>query len=545
MRSELQSVADAIQQQLDSDCQIAWDEEKRATLIREITEAHPGTAADLKELLETAEYPDTVPFDQAIRVDTVRICVRMIQQVHSDTMTLLEIAKGQQFPWYVRQEALFCLCNPPCANLPTNFEWSSIIDIVVSNETGELRSAALDVITSHRHVEALPRIQSIELSGSPDGRLENWFDGQSKLQMARAALGDSGMYINTIQKTFNPWSHTKQDAYRSMQALAETHGGLVNVAKAIAADAGITTKESEEDIWVSLSSYPNFAVQRWAIENLETRSDRSVSHCVDQLGSSDWGVRKSASDALVRTKSISIDHQLRDVFGNEAVSQVLRSWAANTLIRRGNDAFDLFDVSSQETRELWRVPWPFPIDERIRTAIVSHYAIDSEEGTDIRYLIEAELLDQPDYDDPKAASDRNRLVGALREAGIPVTAAKECGDYHQQGGGTFWVVNLGDESDSNQLFVSTLGPFASYINVQRHQSETSSSTSWEPASSTEDLPAAKQVKEMQLCQQIATNCGYIWIEGDGLFQSVPGLNVYFFGNREPLRLYDLVYYWQD
>ena len=544
MKIRLQAIADAIQQRLDQDLQILWDNKKSDKLVEEIINDHQCAVADLVELLKSAKYPDDHPIEDAIRVDTARMCVRLVDQIDDGHSALLTIGKDTELPWYVRQEALLCLAKIQFGRMPENFDWTAVLEIVTSRSEGEVRAAALDVLTAHRRKEMLSQIQGVKPT--------NWFDGEDKLLLARAALGDPQMLVTVIQKCFDPWTHKRTRAHHTLQSITESHGGITNLGRLLAESTGLSLQQemSADEIWMALQEHTDLFVRRWALEKLSMKSPDQLLHCLEQLGHSDWAIRKTASDALVRAEETKLPDsdlhaQLHHRLHNSELSHTARSWSAYTLIRRGVSARELVD-QLPSCDELWLTPWSFGVDQRVRNAIVANYANESEEGTDVRYQIEAALANDPcTYEETTSTDDRNRLIESLKEARVPVTAVQECGELYQQGCGTYWVIDLGDQLDSNRLYVSTLGPFVSFIDVERCQSETSSSTSWDFPESVDDLNNEAAKSEMKTCHRVAEECGYIWIDGKTASQFVPGLNVYFFGNREPLMLRDLIYYWQD
>ena len=51
--------------------------------------------------------------------------------------------------------------------------------------------------------------------------------------------------------------------------------------------------------------------------------------------------------------------------------------------------------------------------------------------------------------------------------------------------------------------------------------------------------------KLEKARSIAESVGVKWLKEDQLGDMLPGLNVYFFGSREPLNLMNLLFYWQD
>ncbi|MGW7285574.1 hypothetical protein ACWGH4_08765 [Streptomyces sp. NPDC054847] len=103
----------------------------------------------------------------------------------------------------------------------------------------------------------------------------------------------------------------------------------------------------------------------------------------------------------------------------------------------------------------------------------------------------------------------------LTAAGLSPESPVSCGDHYQQGGGTYHYVNYGEDDDA--VLISTLGPFATGDR---------GGTSGEAR---EALEAA----------------GFRWFDEATSDITVTDLCVYYFGDRKPLSVGTLLFYWQD
>ena len=165
-------------------------------------------------------------------------------------------------------------------------------------------------------------------------------------------------------------------------------------------------------------------------------------------------------------------------------------WALAVLAARGEPIEDHWAALGRPRVEVPGVP------DDVRAAIVRQY-VPGTRDTDPRWMLEAACLPaEPPHDVLTEA------LAALApfDPATPVTA----GDHHRQGEGTYHVV----DTAAGRVMVSTLGRF--------YWSET-----------IPDLPGFRRIDDTL---------------GSIVFT---GLSVYFFGDREPLTVHDLLFYWQD
>jgi hypothetical protein len=173
----------------------------------------------------------------------------------------------------------------------------------------------------------------------------------------------------------------------------------------------------------------------------------------------------------------------------------------------------------------------------LRRAIVQCWSENSEPGTDVRWLVEGQTLPPlPTYEPPF-----EQLKAALEQRGLTTVGPLSSGELYKQGRGTFWVLQskttYGDKLYFFTLYLTMLGPFA-YLNVL---------TSDDDGASSADIPSNKLNPEETrriYCEAIEAT-GLTLLENQVTNYVFPGLNIYYFGNREPLPVSDLLYYWQD
>ncbi|MFK7992447.1 MAG: hypothetical protein AB8I08_40875 [Sandaracinaceae bacterium] len=150
------------------------------------------------------------------------------------------------------------------------------------------------------------------------------------------------------------------------------------------------------------------------------------------------------------------------------------------------------------------------VPEAIRLAILREY-LPAQRDTDPRLLIEGLLLPDAPRDEEERPTHAWAAHAALEQAGFSPSAPISAGQEYQQGAGTYHVVRTAQFS----VTVSDLGP---WLDSEEAPSEALAALA---AAGLEALDAVL------------------------LGRTVEGLPVYFFGERKPLPVSDLLFYWQD
>ncbi|RSN46684.1 hypothetical protein DMH08_35480 [Actinomadura sp. WAC 06369] len=175
-------------------------------------------------------------------------------------------------------------------------------------------------------------------------------------------------------------------------------------------------------------------------------------------------------------------------------------WALAVLHRRGHGVRAAWEGLGSPRVELPGVP------ADVRAAIVRRH-VPGQRGTDPRWLVEAALL-EPEPDG-RAEADLRRAVRALAGAGLEPGDPRPEAAVRGTGHDTFHVV----ETAAGTVHVSTLGPFAECRDGRP--------------------------------REVLRAAGFTCVDGALAETVVEGLHVYFFGDRGPLRVRDLLFYWQD
>lgn len=191
---------------------------------------------------------------------------------------------------------------------------------------------------------------------------------------------------------------------------------------------------------------------------------------------------------------------------DQAPTTEAKLWAACALHRLGGGLAEIRAIDESLGRPRVEVSG---VDDEIRTAIVGEYAPRSKARTDPRWRLEAicaEPVPAPDED-----AQLRRATAALASASLAPKPPVSCGEDAGQGGGTYHVI----EHLGGRVCVSTLGRFVT--------------------GGDGNLGARGALEA----------AGFRWIDGELGSIVVSGLCVYYFGNREPLDVRTLLFYWQD
>ncbi|MFF5973963.1 hypothetical protein ACFY7C_20780 [Streptomyces sp. NPDC012769] len=332
-------------------------------------------------------------------------------------------------------------------------------------ETGEVRIALLDLLSDR--TELLPWLRhedrSAESYGLPEAVLK-----------ARGLLGDRTAARELATLAFSPWWHRQRLGEAGLEELVERYG-----AEAIVADLGEDRPEDRA-----------FAVwMRYRAEGDVTPyladPDRRVAYVAHEL-------------AMDRNRLLA--------YLDRAPTTEAAVWAVCALHRITEDPEETRRLDERLGRPRVEVDG---LDEELRRAIVHEYAPGCGRPSDPRWRLEALCTEPPARPDP--VGQPAQAAAVLAAAGLEPKPPVSCGEHHQQGDGTYHVI----ECDGEDVLVSTLGRF-----VMSHD---------------EDHAARIPLEE----------AGFRWIERETADTEVTDLYVYYFGGRGPRDVDTLLFYWQD
>ena len=468
---------------------------------------------DLITMEQDGSYPGLPTYEEA------QLGVHVLWALSESVDALLKVAEKTNTPWYVKTEALKCL------RLTTkDIPWPKVLKFVKNKKLeNEVKKAALSSISFHNRKELLPYLKTINLNALRDDYFTE--ELHKHIVFTRAALGDKDVIIPLLEYRNDPWSSTRQPATAAWKRLAIQVGGESDIAEALLEQSNIHPRNSSDNIWLRLQKHNNKTVLQWAISEASA-SILQTENCLDFLSSSIWAVRKSAADWLIKHKTDS--KHLLNIVSDTSQERIAQSWAAYVL----SEISEIPTVSLEpylENQDVFKKPWKFETPEVVRDSIIKHYVPDCESGTDIRYNIEHRSSERNVY--ATAILDRDGLIADLKRQGLSIEFCKSIGEVRQQGGGTYWVAKVKCENTNIYLNISTIGKFIDCA----HQSK-----------DFEFLDSSPQAHpNIMLCKTTAEGLGFLWLESPLLDNYVPDLNVYFFGDREPLQIRDLLFYWQD
>jgi hypothetical protein len=271
-------------------------------------------------------------------------------------------------------------------------------------------------------------------------------------------------------------------------------------------------------MWLQLQGHPEPAARIWALKHAPS-VPKQHQKCLDLLTSSDWLVQKAASNWLTENKS---DLEPLLAMADDTNLDIdARSWAAMTYIHLGGNARQFAEPRTPKSNP-FAIAWAFNAPASVRTAILKEYVPQMENGSDIRYQIEQANDFSPAY--ASEVADREKLLSALQQDGLEVISCQSAVEANQQGGGTYWMIKVAMSDEFFTVLLSTLGPFAQ--------------VGYEPDDK-------RRTAFAERLNDILSATGIRLINDELLSQAVPGLNVYFFGDRAPLTIAELLFYWQD
>jgi hypothetical protein len=383
-----------------------------------------------------------------------------------DADDLARYAADRAHPWWRRRPCVVALAG----RLPERHVADLVARVRDAGDVGEVRIALLDLLADRE--DLLPWLRH------EDRRQERSYGVPEAVLKARGVLGDRTAVRDLAALAASPWPRMRILGEAGLDALVARYG-----VDAVLAEVG---DERPED--------RTFRIR------MRHRAGEDVT---DGLADPDHGVAYLA-------QSLVCDADRLRAYLDEAPTTEARLWAADALHRVTGDGAETRAIDDGLGRPRVEVAG---LDDELRGAIVQAYAGRCERDSDPRWRIEALCAE------PLPRTDRDerlrRATAALTAAGLAPSAPVSCGEYHQQGGGTYHVIRCGRD----EFFLSTLGRFAT--------------------DSDADPDNARAVREA------LEGAGFRWIDDTTGAIRVTGLSVYHFGSREPLSVDTLLFYWQD
>lgn len=387
--------------------------------------------------------------------------------------------------------------------------WTRVID---AEEVTEVARACLTVL--EEAWKTTPPDEALTWLRAQEGRALKYGMHESLLN-ARGRMGDLSAAGPLCELVFCPWAHRHQAARDAMRALGEARG-----TGAVTRHLGARTGS-----WAGLSKEGPTAAARFT--GLALDPAPSVAGCLGALADPHVAVAHAAHERLVATTVSTADllgfadarlealARCRDAPPSLTGDAAAACWALVAAARKAPCEATRLQIDTR-WRQVGQPRLEHPgVPEDIRRAILREH-LPAQRETDPRLLVEGLLSTAPTdarpSREPACPEQARSAHAALDAAGFAPAAPVSAGAANQQGAGTYHVVATADLS----VKVSDLGP-------------------WVMAESR--LPAA--------VHRALTEAGLEILDDELLTRTFEGLPVYFFGDREPLSIEDLLFYWQD
>lgn len=499
---------------------------RRDEQISELLSQVQDDPARVYALLQLQDYgvPDQNDFYFEVRT----LLAEALEQIDQSGEYLVMAALLPDTAWYSRRQVVYMLKarrnKALFAQLLPMLEESGL--------QGEIRATVATGLGQHQVEEARPVLRSLykALRKPEDHRLAGWTYAEADMLEALGSLGERETLRPLIALQYHPYQSRRLSGQRGLNQLIKHLGGLKEA-------VNLLDKKPEDAIAAQLArlaaSDQQETVRRWAIEQLvETGDPQTVAVLCDRLSDSSWMVANAAARKLTELPEAPLAH-LKGMVENSITNTSARLWAAYVLLKRSQP------VPQELLNSIPDYPYSLPpfISTEIRRAIVSCWAESSEPGTDVRWLVEGQTLPAFQAYEPPF----ERLKAELQRRSLNTTAPRYCGELYKQGRGTFWVLQSRTAYEGKlyfyTLYLTMLGPFAN-LNVLVSEDDTANSAEIPFNDLTPD-------ETRRAYREAAGAAGLTMLDTQVTSYVFPGLNVYFFGNREPLPVNDLLYYWQD
>ncbi|MBT2442898.1 hypothetical protein J7E93_22875 [Streptomyces sp. ISL-36] len=394
-----------------------------------------------------------------------------------DADVLARYVADPAHPWWRRRPCVLALAG----RVPERHVADLIARVHDPDDVAEVRMALLDLLAGR--AELLPWLRH------EDRQHEDSYGMPEAILKARGMLGDRSAVRGLAALAASPWPRRQAVGEAGLDALVTRYG-----VEAVLADVG---DEQPED--------------RVFHVRMRHRAGEDVT---DALADPDRGV-------AYLTQSLLSDTDRLRAHLDEAPTTEAKLWTAYALHRLTGDAAEtraIYDMLGRPRVEV------AGLDDELRSTIVHEYAGGCERNSDPRWRVEALCTEPPPR--PDQDEQLRRATATLTAAGLAPKPPVSCGEHHQQGGGTYHVIECGEGFESGEggeggeyeLFISTLGRFATAG----------------PGADI-DLVARRALE----------SAGFRWIDDSTGAIRVTDLCVYYFGRREPLSVDTLLFYWQD
>lgn len=489
-------------------------DKRERKVAKEVLKLLNSDANEIYKLIKKKSYQEIKDEHKIYEVKKMLMVALSFADDNADILLALSLDKKS--PWYVRVNAINLLSENK------NLVHIEKLKVVLEDKKleGEIRESALEALAKNNFIEILPLLKKI--MNSRELR-KDWWDAEISLLIARAYLGDKDILRDMIEMSYSDW-HSHR-AIEALPLLIQKMGGLDSVI------TYLLNKEiqgSLEDKLLYLSEKERQeSVKRWGIKQLVELNPKNTTILIQKLADSSALVALDSSNQLALLPTIV--PLLQEILDNKKTPRNHKIWILKTLLSMK------VHISSNTFKNIDNlyVPWEKSIPKSIREAIIYEYGLYGEKNTDVRYSIEAYL--QKEYIKYDRYNSVRKLRNKLLKYDFSCGENIDCSDFHQQGEGTYTIMNI----DKEQFYISKLGAFVAIaMNVEQNDSFYSYNFNLNNLSK-------ERLEKYEKYKKIAEDEGFMVLEPKILEYIVPHLNVYYFGNREPLSIQNLIFYWQD
>ena len=504
------------------------DTTRRKAQISQLLACAQNDPARLYNLLQQPDYKLADQHNFYFELRT--LLIEALDQLDYSGEFLLELALSPESSWYTRRQAI--------AFIKIRQNKTLLLDLLPvleeSGLPGDIRAMLALTLAEARLEEVRPVLLSLyhALPKGNDRRLIGWTYAEADLLESLGLMGEPFTLRPLIALQYHAYPSRRLSGQRGLSRMVTHLGGLAETLKVLGSSAELNTT-LEAGLLMLAATDAEDTVRRWTIEQLGLMLDEEAAKTLCQsLNDSSWMVAHAAAQKLIILLDPPLSY-LRYVVENPGLSSQMRLWASYVLLK-------LKQVVSPEL--LNAIPsYPFKLPEfisaELRRVIIQCWTQNSEPGTDVRWQVESQSLPpfQP-YEPPF-----EQLVVGLQQHGLKVSGPLYCGELYKQGQGTFWVLQS-RATDKGKLYFYTLsltmlGAFA-HLNVLVTEDEIGDNNEF-------PLSVLSLEETRHIYREVTVAAGLTWLEDEITSHTFPDLNVYYFGNREPLKINDLLYYWQD
>lgn len=492
--------------------------------------------------LENYEKEDSYGSYSSIKI----LCLKLIKKIDKKGDILYQISANKNTETYLRYRAIDYL------NQEKNREQIKKLIYLVSSEQYEVLSSILNAIANNHITEALETIKRA-------------YPNSKKIEIleTRAKLGDKSVLKTIIAEQNNPWY--KERVNRAINALVEQIGDKEALTQLLKYYQTNTIKEQYQELY---QKSRNQEIRYWTITR---QKNLTPTELINILNDDNWSIQEYIAKQLIEHKE-KINQALISTLDNKKVKNHAKHWIIYILIQRGEDTTALI----QQVADI-KIKLPNYISDKMRKEIIKEWYTKAQPKTDIRWIIEGYLLEK-EVATPKLKEEEVKYKKEIWSTGCSSIKTiqdkeeknnqhetlkkeliqhnieiKENMDYAQSMGtgfSTFDIITLSDftkepdepldedvtEIYNDELYLSKIGNYAiaqtKYTSFYKGETQSSGDHS------------INQKRE-KLYQQILEKTGYTYVSPKERNFIFPELNIYFFGNRKELSIFNLLFYWQD